>query len=96
MLIETYKGDFEVPSIISLAAHLVTGQNPNWPLPVMEGLHTRYFQERHHASTLGLGQILEAAFTLELAEQNCAAGDFALREQMSLDGPARDVAGLHL
>ena len=29
-LLETYKGDFEAPSIVSLAAHLLTGQNPDW------------------------------------------------------------------
>lgn len=76
-LIETYKGDFETPSIISLAAHLVTGQSLDWPLQVMEELYTRYFRERHHASTLKLGRILEAAFALVLAEQNRAAGLFA-------------------
>jgi hypothetical protein len=75
-LLELYGGDFDVPSIISLAGHLVTGQNPQWPLLVMEELHARYFRERHHANTFELGPILEAAFTLRLAEQNRAAGDF--------------------
>ena len=81
-LIETYRGDFETPSIISLAAHLVTGQNPDWPLPVMEELYARYFRERHHANTLELGRMLEAAFTLMLAEQNRAAGDFARAREL--------------
>lgn len=75
-LIETYRDDFEEASVISLATHLVTCQTPDWPLPVMEELHARYFRERHHANTLNLGRILEAAFTLRLAEQNRAAGNF--------------------
>lgn len=73
-LIETYKGDFETPSIISLAAHILTDQNPDWPLPLMEKLHGSYFCERHYANTMDLGKILEAAFSLNLAEQNRAAG----------------------
>ena len=81
-LIETYRGDFETPSIISLAAHLVTGQTPGWPLLVMEELYARYFRERHHANTLELGRILEAAFTLMLAEQNRAAGDFTRAREL--------------
>ncbi len=81
-LIETYKSDFETPSTISLAAHLVTGQNPDWPLRAMEELYASYFRERHHANTLKLGRILEAAFTLMLAEQNRAAGDFTRARQL--------------
>jgi hypothetical protein len=81
-LIETYKGDFEAPSIINLATHLVTGQNPNWPLLVIEELHARYFRERHHANTLELGRILEASFTLRLAEQNRTAGNFTRAREL--------------
>jgi len=81
-LIETYKSDFETPSTISLAAHLVTGQNPDWPLPAMEELYAAYFRERQYANTLKLGRILEAAFTLMLAEQNRAAGDFTRARQL--------------
>ena len=66
---------FDTPSVISLAAHLVTSQNPDWSLSAMEELHARYFRERHHVNTLKLGRILEAAFTLTLAEQNRAAGN---------------------
>lgn len=84
-LVETYKGDFETPSSISLAAHLLTLQLPDWPLPVMEELHARYFRERHHADTFRLGQILEAAFTLILAEQSRTAANFTrARELVSL------------
>ena len=39
----------------------------------MEELHACYLRERHHANTLKLGPILEAAFTLRLAEQNRVA-----------------------
>jgi hypothetical protein len=81
-LIETYKSDFETPSIISLVAHLLTDQNPDWPLPVMEELYARYFRERHHANKLDLGRILEAAFTLRLAEQNRAARDFTRAREL--------------
>jgi hypothetical protein len=41
----------------------------------MEELHTRYLRERHHANTLKLGRILEAAFTLRLAEQHRVANN---------------------
>lgn len=76
-LLETYTADFASPSIVSLAAHLVTGQNPNWSLEVMEELHSRYFSQRHYADTLELGRMLEAAFTLRVAEQRRAAGNFS-------------------
>jgi hypothetical protein len=74
-LIEVYKSELEAPSIISLATHLLTDQNPDWPLLVVEDLHARYFRERHYATTLDLGRIVEAAFTLMVAEQNRLAGD---------------------
>lgn len=81
-LFEAYRGDFEPPSIVSLAAHLVTGQNPDWSLPQMEELHARYFSERHTANTQALGRLLEAAFTLRLAEQNRAAGDLTRAREL--------------
>lgn len=74
-LVEAYKADLETPSIVSLAAHLATGQDPDWALPEMESLHALYFRERHHANTLRLGALLEAAFTLRLAELNRLASD---------------------
>lgn len=48
----------------------------------MEELHARYFRERHHASTLPLGRVLEAAFTLTLAEQNRAAGNLTRAREL--------------
>lgn len=48
----------------------------------MEALHARYFGERHHADTLSLGRLLEAAFTLRLAEQNRAAGNVARAREL--------------
>jgi hypothetical protein len=81
-LIETYKSDFEAPSIISLVAHLLTDQKPDWSLPLMEGLYESYFRERHYANTLDMGRILEAAFTLSLAEQNRAEGDLTRAREL--------------
>ncbi len=81
-LLETYKNDFDAPSIISLVAHLVTAQYPGWTLPEMEELHERYFRERHHANTLKLGRILEAAYTLLLAEQNRLAGQSTRAQEL--------------
>jgi hypothetical protein len=48
----------------------------------MEALHARYFGERHHADTLSLGRLLEAAFTLRLAEQNRAAGNVSRASEL--------------
>ncbi len=51
----------------------------------MEDLYAHYSSERHHANTLKLGRILEAAFTLMLAEQNRVAGNFTrARELISI------------
>ncbi|MGL3104877.1 hypothetical protein [Bradyrhizobium sp. BR 1432] len=77
MLIETYEADSKEPSFVSLAAQLATAENPDWTLSQMEELHARYFRQRHHAETLQLDRVLEAAFTLRLAEQNRIAGDNA-------------------
>jgi hypothetical protein len=41
----------------------------------MEALQAKYFGERHHSDMLSLGRLLEAAFTLRLAEQNRVAGN---------------------
>ena len=81
-LIETYRADFMEPSIISLAAQMVTLQNPDWPLNAMEALQERYWRERHHSKSLKLGRMLEAAFMLRVAEQNRAAGNFDRAEQL--------------
>ena len=51
-------------------------------MPVMEDLYAHYSSERHHANTLKLGRILEAAFTLRLAEQNREAGDFTRAREL--------------
>ncbi len=81
-LLESYKNDFEEPSTISLAAHLVTGQTPDWPLPALEELHRQYFRDRHHASTLELGRILEAAFSLRVAEQKRQSGNLSRAREL--------------
>jgi hypothetical protein len=74
-LIDDYRGDFETPSVPSLIAHFVTGQDPTWSLPEMEALHAKYFSERQHVDTISLGRLLEAAFSLRVAEQNRLAGN---------------------
>ena len=73
--LEAYARELDSPSSISLAAHLLTGQTLDWPLADIESLHEQYFRERHHADTFDLGRLLEAAFTLTLAEQNRVAGN---------------------
>jgi hypothetical protein len=74
-LIDAHKADFETPSVPGLAAHFVTGQDPDWSLPEMEALHAKYFSERHHVDTISLGRLLEATFSLYVAEQNRQAGN---------------------
>jgi hypothetical protein len=83
--IDRYKGDFKLPSFISLAAHLLTRQNPDWSLHLMEGLYESYFNERHHANTFALGRMLEAAFTLRLAEQNRVEGKINRARELIAD-----------
>lgn len=73
-LVEAHEKDFDPPSTISLAVHLVTEQTPPWTLEATERLHERYYLERHHALSVGLGRILEAAFSLYLAEMNRLGG----------------------
>ena len=73
--LEPYKEELDTPSSISLAAHLLVGQTPDWALADLESLYDQYFRERHHAGTFNLGRLLEAAFALTLAERNRAAGD---------------------
>jgi len=69
-----YESDFNEPSIVSLAVHLLTGEKTGWSLYSMEELYNSYFSERHHANKLNLGRFLEAAFTLTLAEKKRAKG----------------------
>jgi hypothetical protein len=70
-----YKGDFDTSSVISVAAHLASGQNPDWSLETMEDVHRRYFDDRHQKTVTKLGRFFEAAFTLRIAEQNRKAGN---------------------
>jgi hypothetical protein len=77
ILIERYQGDFEPPSVESLVAHLMTQQKPNWSLEQLEELHKLYFRTRHTAKAVDMGRLLEAAFSLYVAELNRAAGNEA-------------------
>lgn len=81
-LIEAYESDFKDPSFVSLLAQLVTCQNPDWTLPQTEELHARYFRQRHYAETPQFGRVLEAAFTLQVAEQNRTAGNVARAREL--------------
>lgn len=74
-LLNRFHGDFDVPSVEGYIAHLLTGQIPNWSLDQIQKLHESYFRSRHHAKTTKLGRLIEAAFSLDLAERNRATGD---------------------
>ena len=76
-LFQTYENDFELPSVESLVAHLMTQQKPNWSLEQFEELHRSFFRLRHTAKAIDIGRLLEAAFSLYLAEMNRAAGNEA-------------------
>lgn len=72
-LIEQYQADFASPSVEELVVCLVTKREFAWQVDQIEELHTVYHRERHHKDALPLGRVLEALFTLRLAEANRAA-----------------------
>jgi hypothetical protein len=74
-LLEKYKSDFDHPSIESFVAHLLTGQPTDWTLEQFEELHRSYFKTRHRAGVTDIGRLLEAAFSLYVAEINRKAGN---------------------
>jgi len=74
-LFEKYKSDFDHPSTESFVAHLLTGQPTHWTLEQFEELHRTYFKTRHRAGVTHIGRLLEAAFSLYVAEINRKAGD---------------------
>jgi hypothetical protein len=74
-LFERHKSDFDHPSIESYVAHLFTGQKADWTLPQFETLHGSYFGHRHQRDRTNIGRLLEAAFTLHVAELNRVAGN---------------------
>jgi len=72
---DRYKDDFVQPSVESFAAHFLTGQNPDWNLDQYEELHAAYFKSRRTAKVTNLGRMIEAAFSLHVAELNRVAGN---------------------
>jgi hypothetical protein len=77
-----FAADFNEPSIESFVAHILTEQEPSWTLERFERLHDAYFKSSRGANSTRIGLVLEAAFSLYLAELNRAAG---------LEGRARDL-----
>lgn len=74
-LLERFAKDFAEPSVEELAVRLVAGETLPWPVEQLEGFHAAYYRERHHKNALPLGKVLEAMFTLSLAEANRIAGN---------------------
>lgn len=73
-LFAEHRSDFDAPSIESFVAHMLTNRQPGWTLEQFEELYRDYFSTRHHADTTNIGRLLEAAFSLHLAEMNRKAG----------------------
>jgi hypothetical protein len=81
-LFETYKSDFDTPSIESYVVHLFMGFETGWTLEQFEELHRQYFKNRHKAESTNLGRLLEAGFTLQVAEMNRASGNEARAREL--------------
>jgi hypothetical protein len=71
-LLKRYATDFDEPNVESLAICLVTDAEFLWSLEQLESLHASYYRERRHKTAFMLGALLEAMFTLRLAEMNRA------------------------
>lgn len=69
-LLKRYGADFDEPNVESLATCLVIDAEFPWGLEQLEGLHTSYYLKRRHKTAFMLGALLEATFTLRLAEMN--------------------------
>jgi hypothetical protein len=66
--------DFDAPSLESFVAHILTDQQPVWSLEQFERLHDGYFKTSRAANATRIGLVLEAAFSLHLAELNRPSG----------------------
>jgi hypothetical protein len=69
-LLERYKCDFREPTVEELAINLVAKTEFRWNLSQLEALHDSYYRKRRWKKSLMLGELLEAMFTLRLAEVN--------------------------
>lgn len=84
-----HEGDFGAPSVESMVVHLVLGLDPPWPLAELDALHRDYVRQRRTAKGLHVGELLEAAFALALAEKKRIDGD----EQGAREAVCRAVEG---
>jgi hypothetical protein len=69
-LMKRYEADFDEPNVEGLAIRLVTEAEFPWSLEQLESLHASYYRTRRHKTAFMLGALLEAVFTLRLAEMN--------------------------
>ncbi len=76
-LMGRYRADFAKPSVEELAVRLVTREALPWSPEEQEALHNAYYQHRYGKEALRLGQLLEAIFTLRLAETYRESGNEA-------------------
>jgi hypothetical protein len=74
-LLGRYGADFADPNVEWLAVCLVTDDEFPWSVEQLEGLHASYYRERRRKSAFMLGELLEAMFTLRLAEMNRVNGN---------------------
>lgn len=81
-LIQKYESDFDRPSVESFVAHLLTDQPLPWTLDQLEDLYTDYFNMRHKVGVTDIGRLLEAAFSLYVAEMNRKAGNEARTREL--------------
>jgi hypothetical protein len=80
-LLERHASDFREPTVEELAINLVAGTEFRWNLCELEALHDSYYRKRRWKNSLMLGELLEAMFTLRLAEMNrMATNDVRARE----------------
>jgi hypothetical protein len=81
-LLERYACDFREPTVEELAITLVAGTEFRWNLSQLEVLHDSYYRKRRWKNSLMLGDLLEAMFTLRLAETNRMATNEARAREL--------------
>ena len=74
-VIERYASDFKAVTIEEMAVRLTTEDELPWTIAEIEKLHDAYHLQRHHKTTLRMGDLLDAMFTLRLAEEQRKAGN---------------------
>jgi hypothetical protein len=81
-LLKRYGADFDEPNIEWLAICLVTEAEFPWRLDQLEALHESYYRGRRRKTAIMLGELLEAMFTLRLAEINRVTGNEARAREL--------------